>query len=103
MTSRPYSFDEDKAISNLRKHHVSFDDGFAVLMQDEGLLWQFLDNRQKYGEDRWMVIGPLPSHLHTLLHVTWTDRDDDDIHIISVRRVTPAERRNYAKRYHSSR
>jgi len=102
MTSRPYSFDEDKARSNLRQHHVSFDDGFAVLMQDEGLLWQFLDNRHDYGEDRWIVIGPLSSQLHTLLHVTWTERDDQ-IHIISVRRVTPAERRNYAKRYHSPR
>ena len=95
---RPYEFDPAKATANLRKHGVSFDDGYRVLLQDEDRLWQFLDDRHQDGEDRWIVIGPLPDQLHTLLHVTWTERPTG-VRIISVRRTTPAERRDYEHRH----
>jgi uncharacterized DUF497 family protein len=98
MTARPYDCDPAKAAANQARHGVGFDDGFAVLMQDDLVLWQFADEREGYGEDRWIVVGPLPGHLHTLLHVTWTERGDR-IRIISVRRATPSERRSYANRY----
>jgi uncharacterized DUF497 family protein len=99
MTSaRPFDFDPEKEAENLAKHGVGFDDGFAVLTQDDMLLWQFADEREDHNEDRWIVVGPLPGHLHTLLHVTWTERGDH-IRIISVRRATPSERRSYANRY----
>jgi uncharacterized protein len=98
MSGKPYTYDPAKAAKNLRDHRVSFDDGFAVLIQDEALLWQFLDQRNDYGEDRWIVIGPLPGFVHTLLHITWTERDEN-IHLISVRRVTSSERRSYANRH----
>jgi uncharacterized protein len=98
MSGRPYDCDPGKEAENQRKHHVGFADGFAVLMQDEERLWQFLDEREDYGEDRWIVVGPLPGHTHTLLHITWTERGDR-IHLISVRRATPSERRSYADRH----
>ena len=99
---RPYDCDETKAATNLRKHGVGFDDGFAVLMQDESRLWQFLDEREDYGEDRWITVGPLPGHSHALLHITWTERGDR-AQIMSARRTTPAERRSYEHRYHRPR
>ena len=99
--ARPYDYDPAKEALNLGKHRMGFDDGWAVLRQDESRLWQFLDQREDYGEDRWIVVGPLPGHLHTLLHVTWTERGDR-IHIISVRRAKPAEHRSYAHRYRRS-
>ncbi len=102
MSGKPYAFEPSKAARNLREHRVSFDDGFTVLMQDESQLWQFLDQRQDYGEDRWIVVGPLPGYVHTLLHITWTERDDR-IRLISVRRATPSERRSYAHRHRRSR
>jgi len=101
MTAQPYDSDPEKEAENLRKHRVGFVDGFAVVMQDEAWLWQFLDDREDYGEDRWIVIGPLPSQPHILLHVTWTERGDR-IHIISVRRAKPSERRSYANRHRRS-
>lgn len=97
-TPKPYEFDPAKAATNLRKHGVSFDDGYRVLMQEEDRLWQFLDDRDHGGEDRWIVIGPLPDQLYTLLHVTWTECPDG-VRIISVRRTTPAERRDYEHRH----
>jgi len=99
--ARPYDADPAKAAANQAKHGVTFDDGFRVLMQDEMLLWQFADMREDHGEDRWIVVGPLPEHLHTLIHVTWTERGDR-IRIISVRRATTSERRSYANRYRRS-
>jgi len=102
MTGKPYDFEPTKAARNLREHRVSFDDGFAALIQDDARLWQFLDDRETHGEDRWIVVGPLPGHAHTLLHVTWTERGER-VRIISVRRATPSERRLYADRYRRSR
>jgi uncharacterized protein len=102
MSSKPFDADPVKAAENLRRHRVSFDVGFTVLMQDESRLWQFLDERAEYGEDRWIVVGPLPGHAHTLIHVTWTERGDR-IRIISVRRATPAEKTSYAHRHHRPR
>lgn len=102
MTGKPYDFEPSKAARNLREHRVSFDDGFTVLMQDESQLWQFLDQRDDHGEDRWIVVGPLPGFAHTLLHITWIERDDR-IRLISVSRATPSERRSYAHRHRRSR
>lgn len=94
---KAYDFDPAKAASNLRKHGLTFDDGFRVLMQDEGCLWQFLDQTSE-AEDRWIAVGPLPGSARLLLHVTWTERGER-IRIISARRTTPAERRSYEHRY----
>jgi len=98
MSSKPYDSEPAKEAENLRKHRVGFSDGFAVIMQDDAMLWQFLDERTDHGEDRWIVVGPLPGHAHTLIHVTWTERGER-IRIISARRATPAERRSYAHRH----
>jgi uncharacterized DUF497 family protein len=102
MTGKPYDFDPSKAARNLREHRVSFDDGFAVLMQDESRLWQFIDQREDYGDDRWIVVGPLPGFAHTLLHITWTEHGER-VRLISVRRATQSERRSYDHRYRRSR
>ena len=95
---KQYAYDPAKAVSNVRKHGVSFDDGYRVLMQDAALLLEVLDGRDPGGEDRWLVIGPLPGYPGILLHVTWTEQDER-LRLISVRRTTPAERRTYEDRH----
>ncbi len=99
---RQYDFDPVKERENQRKHGMGFDPGFAVLMQDELVLWQFLDQRNEHEEDRWITIGPLPGHTAILLLITWTERGDR-IRLISVRRTVPAERRAYVHRYRRTR
>ena len=102
MSGQPYDSDPAKEAENLRAHRVTFADGFAVLMQSEARLWHFLDDREDHGETRWITIGPLPGHPHTLLHITWTERGDR-IRLISVRRTIPDERRSYENRHHRPR
>ncbi len=46
-----------------------------------------LDDREDYGAEPWIAVGPLPGHAHALLLVTWTEWEYR-IHIISVRRTT---------------
>ncbi|WP_330167529.1 BrnT family toxin [Bartonella grahamii] len=89
-----FEWDETKAKSNLRKHHVSFElaarvfaDPFAMVRQD----------RIENGEYRWQTLGLVDGFL--LLLVAHTVHDDKDgievIRIISARRANSKERKRY--------
>ena len=96
--NRPYDCDPAKALENLRKHAVSFDEGFEVLqMPDEDCL-DLIDDRVDYGEERWVRIGPHRSVPFLLLHVVWTE-DAGRPRLISVRKATRLEYRRHANRY----
>lgn len=87
----------DKAVSNLRKHGISFEtalrafaDPFARSEQD----------RIEEGEERWQTLGMVEGHL--LLLVAHTVREEDErslqvevVRIISARVADPKERRRY--------
>ena len=59
-----------------------FKDPFAI---------EWLDDREDYGEDRYVIIGMVDSRL---LYVTYTMRGEA-IRIISARGAEPHERRQY--------
>jgi uncharacterized DUF497 family protein len=86
-----YEWDEDKRLANLRKHGVDFT---AV----EDFAWEysitFEDTRERYAEQRWVAVGPLGSALHV---VVFTEPEDGVTRIISMRRATKQEARQYAK------
>lgn len=84
-------WDEDKARSNLRKHGVSFQLA-ARAFYDPARLDRF-DNREDYGEDRFLTIG-LVSDVE--LVVAYTLRNNT-IRIISARQADRHEQRNYWK------
>ena len=100
--AKPYDGDLDKAASNLRKHGLTFDDGFKVLQVDPARCLDVIDTRQDYGEERWVRIGPHPEIPLLLLHVSWTPRGERP-RLISVRKASRVERRRHAHRYESSR
>jgi uncharacterized protein len=84
-----FEWDDDKAAANWRRHGVGFEqamravgDPFAVVKYDD---------REDYGEDRVNLIGMCEG---TLLHVTYTEREDR-IRIISARRAERYEQDNY--------
>lgn len=83
-------WDEDKAAHNLNKHLVAFDDA-ALVFYDE-LRIEMYDNREDYGEDRWITIGQASS---TLLYVAYTVRNGDTIRLISARKADEQERKKY--------
>jgi uncharacterized DUF497 family protein len=50
------------------------------------------DGHFDYDEPRWISIG---IGKHAVLFTVWTERDNDLIRIISVRKATPNERKEY--------
>ena len=81
-------WDPKKADSNLRKHGVRFTDAYAVLEDPQALT---IDD-QYPDEQRHLTVG-LDS-LARVLVVSYTWRGDR-LRIISVRKATPSERRQY--------
>ena len=83
-----YEWDKSKAQTNRRKHGIDFTDAVSVLEDDEALT---LDDDDP-GEDRFITIGT--DALGRILVVVYTWRDEH-IRIISARKATPRERKQY--------
>lgn len=84
-----YEWDDQKAASNLIKHSVDFADAASVL-EDEAAITvidEFAD------EERFITIGL--DALNRLLVVVYTWRGEETIRLISARKATPHERRQY--------
>ena len=84
-------WDSEKAAANLRKHSVDFADA-ATVLSDEHALTLADDDPE---EERFVTIGT--DALGRLLVVAYTWRGDD-ARLISARKATASERRQYEKR-----
>jgi len=82
-----YEWDEQKRLSNLRKHGIDFRD--VVLLEDNPMLVG--PARTVNDEARWMAVGRMNSIIVTMI---FTKRDEA-IRIISLRSATRDERRRY--------
>jgi uncharacterized DUF497 family protein len=92
-----FEWDPEKAVGNLRKHHVSFEtavrafaDPFALTEHD----------RIEGCERRWRTLGAVDGYCLLLVAHTILDQDDDGeaveiIRIISARTADRKERRRY--------
>ncbi len=88
-----FTWDDQKAATNLKKHQVSFElasrvfaDPFALACQD----------RIENGEYRWQTIGLVEGCLILLVAHTVEDENDSEvIRIISARRADSKERKRY--------
>ena len=85
-----FEWDPHKAESNLKQHGVSFDDATTVFRDTLSITISDPDHSES--ENRFIDIGM--SHRRELLVVSYTERKDK-IRIISARRATRAERKNY--------
>ena len=86
MRFRP---DPAKAASNLKKHGVSFADAEGVL---EDPLAVTVEDPDAEGEQRFVTVGL--GSAGELLVVVWTERDEE-CRVISARRPTRKERKQY--------
>lgn len=86
-----FEWDEAKNALNIDKHGIDFAD--VVDMFNHPML-TLLDEREDYGEDRWLAIGWIKSLIGV---VVYTERYDDVIRIISARKATKNEVRRYEK------
>ena len=87
-----FEWDEEKAASNSRKHGVSFNEAESVF--GDPLARIFDDDVHSFNEKRKAIFGHSP--MNRLLIVSYTERENDRIRIISVRLATPKESRRYA-------
>jgi uncharacterized DUF497 family protein len=85
-----FEWNPSKAASNLRKHHVSFEE--AATRFADPLSVTVNDPRHSPGEERFIVVGQ--SSNSRLLAVMFTERSEI-IRIISARLATAHERREY--------
>lgn len=90
-----FDWDLAKAVANLAKHGVTFEEAMTVFR--DPLARSILDRDQGSGEERWITLGETSSgNLLVVVH-TWMDLDADRsaARIISARRPTANEARQY--------
>lgn len=85
-----FEWDENKAHGNLKKHGVSFEEASTVF--GDPLSQTIADPLHSEDEDRFVTLGE--SHRHRLLVVVFTERGEN-VRIISARRATRRERKDY--------
>ena len=89
MLSDDFEWDEAKAADNYAKHGLSFELAVKVFRDPFGI--ERLDDREDYGEDRFILIGIAEG---ALLTVVYTERNGR-IRIISARQATKREEDDY--------
>jgi len=91
MSQIRFEWDPRKARSNKKKHGVSFQEARSVFFDEQGLLLE--DPQPLHEEERFVLLG-LSVSLR-LLVVVHALREEDVIRIISARRATRLETREY--------
>jgi len=89
MLDEEFEWDDDKTAANLRKHVITFEEARGVFR--DPLAIELIDDREAYGEDRFVLIGMTKSQVLVVVHVLRERRN----RIISARKAEPNERRAY--------
>lgn len=82
------TWDEPKRRINPRKHGLDFIDAEEVF---DGVTYTYEDDRLPYGEQRLVTLGLLREVVVSIVHT----EEDEDIHVISMRKATKRERQIY--------
>jgi uncharacterized protein len=93
VTTMRLEWDENKNIDNIRKHGLDFVDAWQVF---ESPLLVNPDDRAYYGEDRWIGIGIMSNGV--VVVIVFTEKEQGNIRVISMRKATKHERERYEKR-----
>jgi uncharacterized DUF497 family protein len=89
MFDDEFEWDDAKAETNFEKHAVRFDDARRAFRDPLGV--EFEDDRSRYGEPRFVLIGRGPGGLLTVVYAERHGR----IRLISARRATRLEQERY--------
>lgn len=94
MVGMEFEWDNEKALENLRKHGVSFEQATQAFLDPLGIEW--IDESEDYGEERSVLLAMAGTALLVIVH---TDRSLDPntqrIRLISARRATRDEEDYY--------
>jgi len=88
--AQKFEWDNSKAVGNLLKHGVSFEEGKTVF--DDPYYIDFYDPDHSQEEHRYIMVGM--SQQQRLLVVSYTERGDT-VRLISARLATRREQRSY--------
>ena len=86
-----YEWDEQKRLSNIRKHGIDFQDAIAIFAGDTVLME---DDRFDYGERRFVSLGLLQGRVIVVVH----SEPGQITRIISARKATKYEQSIYFQR-----
>jgi hypothetical protein len=88
-----FEWDENKRKTNLRDHGLDFADARKIFTAP---MLTRLDDREDYGEDRWIGIGLLDARVVVLVF-TERERENEEeiVRIISLRKALTHERTQY--------
>jgi uncharacterized DUF497 family protein len=90
-----FDWDPAKAASNVAKHHVTFQEAMTVFV--DPFARTILNPDHRADEERWVTMGEASTgNLLVVVH-TWREMDpfQTAVRIISARRPTPREARQY--------
>jgi len=96
MNEVKFTWDEEKAKANVRKHGVSFEEASSVFADENARLKH--DPEHSDEEDRFIILG-FSSSLRILVVCHVYRQNDQDIRIISARKATGNERTQYGRAY----
>ena len=93
-----FEWDTHKALSNLKKHKISFEQASEIFLDRFAL--SIYDEEHSQDEDRWVTLGHIKSEkllvvVHTFVEIY---NDQTLIRIISARRASKQERNIYQER-----
>ena len=87
-----FEWDSEKAIENIGKHGISFEEAQSFFFDDKAI--QFWDEAHSGQEERFLMLG-LSNKIRILLVVHCFRENDSTIRIISARKATKNEMRHY--------
>ena len=91
-----FDWDSNKNLTNIEKHGISFEQAQEIFL--DPLHLSILDERFSDFEERWITIGATESaEVIVVAHLYFVEEPEERIQIISARRATPRERRQYEK------
>lgn len=90
-----FTWDSDKAATNLKKHGVSFEEAQTVFDDADAL--RIFDPDHSEDEDRFILLG-FSTKLRLLIVCHCYRRNDEEIRIISARKATGKESSFYTRR-----
>ena len=94
MNEMRFDWDPGKASSNEKKHGVSFEEAQSVFFDEQALLLE--DPQPRHEEERFVLLGVSASlRILVVIHAL---REEDVIRIISARKATGLETREYEVR-----
>lgn len=87
-----FVWDEDKRLTNLRRHALDFVDAITIF---DGEIVTVEDDRFEYEEQRFMTLGMLGGRVIVVIH---TERGET-IRIISARKALSYEQKRYFQQF----